>query len=179
MKYTIHVGDQPITLQHENFDSIINVDDLTKIDTSNLFGEAVTISAAVNRIGLLKSEVEGNLAHIKLELKIFESRFRSKLRSQASKNSGFYTFRFENEDVKVKLTEKSLESCFEDDIEWIELKTKYNTTEKNFNALSALYWATQDKSRKLNGLVSGTTPKEFVAGMIEGKVNGILIKKNK
>ena len=45
--------------------------------------------------------------------------------------------------------------------------------------LDSLYWACQDKSRKLNGLVNGTTPQEFVEGMIEGKVNGILIKKKK
>ena len=179
MKYTIHVGDQPITLEHDNFDSIINVDDLTKIDTSNLFGEAVTISAAVNRIGLLKAEVEGLMADTKLEIKIFESNYKSKLRKDASKSGGTYTIRVDNEDVSVKITEKALETCFESDEKWIELMRRFNKAEKNFNALSSLYWATQDKSRKLNGLVSGTTPQEFVEGLIEGKVNGMLITKKR
>jgi hypothetical protein len=40
-----------------------------------------------------------------------------------------------------------------------------------------LYWACQDKSRKLNGLVQGTTPEYYIAGMITGKINGILIHK--
>jgi hypothetical protein len=176
MKYTIHVGDQPIVLEHDNFESVINVDDLTKIDTSNLFGEAVTISAAVNRIGLLKAEVEGTMADLKLELKIYESNYRSNLRKQASQNGGSYTIRVGNEDVSVKITEKALETCFEADEKWIELMRQYNKAEKNFNGLSSLYWATQDKSRKLNGLVSGTTPTEFVQGLIEGKVNGMLVK---
>lgn len=177
MKYTIHIGNKPIILEHGNLDGIINVDDLTTINTSNIYGEAVTISAAVNRIGLLKAEVEGLMAETKLEYKIYEGKFKAKLRKQAVNNSGFYTMRVDNEDVKVKLTEKSLDTSFEIDEGWIKLKRKFIKAEKNFNALSSLYWACQDKSRKLNGLISGTTPKEFVAGMIEGKINGILIKK--
>jgi len=177
MKYQIHVGDKPITLEHENIDSTINVDDLTKIDTSNIFGEAVTISAAVNRIGLLKSEIEARMAHLKLERKIYEGTFKAKLRKQASNDSGYYTVKIDDEDVRIKATEKALETCFETDDKWIQLQRDFIKAEKNFNALSSLYWACQDKSRKLNGLVSGTTPEDFVAGMIEGKVNGILIRK--
>ena len=180
MKYTIHVGNKPIILEHGDFDSIINVDDLTRIDTSNIFGEAVTISAAVNRIGLLKAEVESNMADIKLEIKIFEGNYRSNLRKQASKGSGSYSMRIDNDDVFVKLTEKALETCFETDDNWIKLKKDFNKAERNFNAISSLYWAVQDKSRRLNGLVSSTTPEEFVEGMIEGKINGInIFKKNK
>jgi hypothetical protein len=180
MKYTIHVGNKPIILEHGDFDSIINVDDLTRIDTSNIFGEAVTISAAVNRIGLLKAEVESNMADIKLEIKVFEGNYRSKLRKQASRGSGSYSMRVDNDDIFVKLTEKALETCFETDKNWINLKMDFNKAERNFNAISSLYWAVQDKSRRLNGLVSSTTPEEFVEGMIEGKINGInIFKKNK
>lgn len=178
MQYTIHIGENPIVLEHDNMDATINVDDLTIIDTSNIFGEAVTISAAVNRIGLLKSEVEAQMATAKLEYKIYEGEFKAKLRKQAANNSGFYTLRVDNEDVRVKATETSLSSAFETDPKWIELKKNFITAEKNFNALASLYWACQDKSRKLNGLTNGTTPEEFIEGMIEGKVNGILVKKN-
>lgn len=177
MKYTVHVGTTPIILEHDNLDSSINVDDLTTIDTSNIFGEAVTISAAVNRIGLLKAEVSGALASAKLERKIYESNFKAKLRKQAANNSGRYKIRVDNEDVEVKLSETGLNTSFENDEAWIKLQKTCIKAEKNFNALEALYWAVQDKSRKLNGLVNGTTPQEFVEGMIEGKINGILISK--
>ena len=177
MQYTIHVGENPITLEHDNLDSTINVDDLTIIDTSNIFGEAVTISAAVNRIGLLKSEVEARMSEAKLNYKIYEGEFKAKLRRQAANNGNFFTIRVDNDDVKVKLSEASLSTSFETDPKWIELRKAYITAEKNFNALSSLYWACQDKSRKLNGLTNGTTPEEFIEGMIEGKVNGIFIKK--
>lgn len=177
MKYKIHIGNNPITLEHDNIDSTINVDDLTKIDTSNIFGEAVTISAATNRIGLLRAEIEGRVAEVKLELKIFEGNFRGKLRKKAAENSGFFTLDIEGSDVKIKATEKALETAHETDEGWIKLKKLFITTEKNFNAISSLYWAVQDKSRKLNGLISGTTPEDFIAGVIEGKINGILISK--
>ena len=177
MKYPIQIGEKTIILEHDNLDGVINVDDLTKIDTGNIYGEAVTISAAVNRIGLLKAEVEGLMAETRLEYKIFEGNYKARLRKQAAENSGFFTMRVDNADVKVKATEKALETCFETDEAWILLKKKFITAEKNFNALSSLYWACQDKSRKLNGLVSGTTPEDFVAQLVEGKINGILISK--
>lgn len=177
MKYTVHVGTEPIVLEHDNIDSTINVDDLTTIDTSNIFGEAVTISAAVNRIGLLKAEVEARMAEAKLEEKIYIGGFIAKLRKQAAQSGGKFKMQVGKDEIEVKLTEKALETCFHTDSKWKNLREAFITAEKNFNSLSALYWAMQDKSRKLNSLVNGTTPEEFVAGLIEGKVNGILISK--
>tara|TARA_R100000541_G_scaffold56964_1_gene66755 strand:- start:526 stop:1059 length:534 start_codon:yes stop_codon:yes gene_type:complete len=177
MEYKINLGGQEITLYHDNMDSSINVDDLTKIDVGNIYGDAVTISAAVNRIGLIKAEVEALVGETKLDYKIYEGQFKAKLRKQAANNAGFYTIRIGNDDVKIKATEKALETCFETDEKWIELKKAFITAEKNFNSLSSLYWACQDKSRKLNTLVNGVTPSEFVSEMIEGKINGILIQK--
>ena len=177
MEYTIHLGNQAIKLEHDNLDSTINVDDLTTIDTSNIFGEVVTMPAVVNRIGLLKAEVEKRMALAKLNYKLYEGDFKAGLRKQAAENSGYYTLRVDNEDVRVKLTEKALETSFETDPKWIKLKKEFITAERNFNALGSLYWACQDKSRKLNGLINGTTPEEFVKDLIEGKVNGIVISK--
>tara|TARA_R110002074_G_scaffold263014_1_gene435173 strand:- start:810 stop:1346 length:537 start_codon:yes stop_codon:yes gene_type:complete len=177
MKYTIHIGAQAYTLEHGNLDRNIDVDDLTIIDTSNIFGEHTTISAAVNRIGLIKAEVEAQMALAKIEYKLYEGTFKNNLRREAFNNGGKYKLRVGNEDVDVKLTESALSTSFETDPEWINLKKTFIETEKNFNQLDVLYWSCQDKSRKLNGLVNGTTPEEYAEGMIEGKVNGILISK--
>ena len=117
------------------------------------------------------------MSEAKLDLKMYEGNFKAKLRKQAANNSGKYTMRVGNEDVAIKLTESALSTSFETDAEWIKIKKAYILSERNFNALESLYWACQDKSRKLNGLVQGTTPDEYVSEMIEGKVNGILIKK--
>ncbi len=177
MEYPIRIGDQDIILYHDNLDSTINVDELTRIDVGNIYGDCVTITAAVNRIGLIKAEVEALMGRAKLNYKIYEGEFKAKLRKQAANDNGFYKVRIGNEDVRIKATEKALDTCFETDKEWIKLKEDFIEAEKNFNALSSLYWACQDKSRKLNTLVNGVTPKEFVSEMIEGKINGFLIKK--
>jgi len=177
MKYTVHIGERPIVLEHDNFDDTINVDELTAIDSGNIYGDAVTISAATNRVGLLKSEVEARLSGLKLEIKIFEAKFKADLRRQAAQNSGKYKIRVGEDDIEVKLSETGLKTCFEDDEEWIALQKSYINTEKQFNQLDSLYWAAQDKSKKLNNLVNGTTPKEFVSELIEGKFNGILLTK--
>lgn len=179
MKYTVQYGDKEITLEHGPIDRSIDVDALTIIDTSNIFGEHVTISVAVNRIGLIKAEVEKRMELAKLELKIFEGNFKDKLRKQAANNSGYYTVRVGNEDVKVKMTQGALDHSFENDDEWVKKKKAYIESVKQFNQLDALYWACQDKSRKLNGLVNGTTPEEYVKGLVQGKLNGIQIKKPK
>jgi len=177
MRYTIHVGNKPIVLKHDDFESVINVDDLTKIDTSNIFGEAVTADASANRIGLLQAELEGQVADLKLDLKILQGQIKDKKRASAFQNSGHYLIEVNGKEVKVKLTEKALDSCYETDPEWIKLSKEYIKREKMLNDIKSLYWAAQNKSRKLNSLISGTTPEVFVKEMVEGKVNGILIKK--
>lgn len=104
MEQTIRIGEKELTLEFGLIEDVINVDDLTKIDTSNIFGEAVTVSAAANRIGLMMSEVGSNLAGLKLDCKLYENDYRNKLRAQASKNSGSYTIEVDGEKVNVKLT---------------------------------------------------------------------------
>lgn len=178
MEYKIEIGEGKfITLQHDAFEDIINVDDLTKIDTSNIYGEAVTISAALNRVGLLRAATQERIDEIKLKLKIYEGNFKADLRMQASDSGGYYNIRVQNKDVKVKSTERALETCFETDKKWIELKKKFIRYENNFSALDSLYWSCNNKAAVLKNLVSGTTPEEFVSEMIEGKINGILITK--
>lgn len=178
MEYPINILGREIVLEYDDLDEIISVDDFTRINTSNLFGETVTVSAAANRIGLMKSEVEGDIADLKLDLKVFENEYRNKLRMEASNNNGSYTIKVGKETAKVKLTEKSLETCFESDPEWIDLNRELNKATRVFGQLTSLHWSIQDKCRKLNGLITPTTPEEFAAEMIQGKVNGFFITKN-
>lgn len=178
MEYKIEIGEGKfITLIHDDFDDIINVDDLTRIDTSHIYGEAVTISAALNRIGLLRAATKQRIDDIKLRLKIFEGNYKAGLRKQAANEGGFFKMRVGNEDVKVKATERALDTCFETDKKWIELKQQYIRYENNFDSLDSLYWSCNNKAAVLKNLVSGTTPEEFIKELVEGKINGILIKK--
>ncbi len=177
MDHEIRIGERIITLEHGSFEDIINVDDLTTIDSSNLYGEHVTISASVNRVGLLKSQVKKNVDYAKMALAIYESNYKKDLRRQAYNNAGKYKTRVGNQDIEVKLTEKALETCFVSEERWKELKSEYIDAEHNYESLDVLYWACQDKSKKIGGLIQGTTPEEYISQIVEGKVNGITIKK--
>ena len=177
MEYKIHIGDTPITLIHDSFDGAVNVDDLTRIDTSNLYGEHVTMSAVANRIGMMKSELAGRMSKARLDEKVFEKKFKARVRKEAANNGGYYKMIVDGEEVKVKVSETYIKTCFEDDPEWIKIKESFIKYEKQWGMLESLHWSCQDKCRKLNGLVGGTTPEDYVSAMIEGKINGVLIKK--
>lgn len=177
MEYTIHIGNQPLILEQGDFDEHVDIDALTGVESSNIFGEATTISAATNRFGMLKADAEKKLSDLKLDIRLLESNIKAEKRKQASENSGFYKMSVDGVDFKVKLTEKALESCFEMDDRWVKLKREFIDTEKQLNYITSIHWSMQDKCRKLNGVISSTTPKEFVDELIEGKINGILVKK--
>ena len=177
MEYKINLGGRVITLVHENFEESIDVDSLTKIDHSNLYGEAVTMPAAMNRVGLLKADLQGHMDKAKLNLKIFEADYVAKKRAEASNNGGKFKIRVNNNDVEVKLTEKALEKCFENDPKWIELKEQYISIERDFNRLDSLYWSCQSKDKKLSNMTNSVTPEDMAEMVYNGKFNGITIKK--
>ena len=161
MKYTIKVGDDKIVLEYNDFENNIDIQELTTIDSTNVYGENSTISSDLNRIGLLKAEVEANMANIKLDVDIYEGSFIEKLRLEASNNSGKYKVKVDEGEAEVKLTETGLKTSFHTDDNWIKLKRSYIESEKNFNALNSLYWSIQDKSNRLSPLQKGTNPEEY------------------
>lgn len=179
MENTINIGDREITLQQSDIETHIDIDSLTTIDSSNIFGEAVTVSAAVNRIGFMRSELESKLSEVKLEEKVYSADFCSKLRKQASENSGKFKAIIDKTEVEIKLTEKALDSELERDLGWQKKRKKYIEIEKQFNMLSSLEWSIKDKAKKLNGFMTNVTPCEFVDSLVEGKVNGMMVLKPK
>jgi len=175
MRTIIHIDDNPLELIMADFDSEINVDEITSIDYSNLFGEAVTISTLLNRIGILKARAEAIYAEKKLEFDIYEATQRKRLRREAAMNSNY----FKIEDQQIKLTENSLEEAIIIDAGWQVNKKNVIKAQETLNKVDSLYWAVQSKDRKLSTIMKPVTPEEFFDEIVEGKVNGILIKKKK
>lgn len=179
MEHEINIGGREIVLEYDALESHINVDELTTIDASNIFGESATVSTSVNRIGLLKAELEDSVALLKLEEKLYIAEFQGKLRIQAAENGGKYKVRVGKDDVEIKLTEKALESSYFADEKWLTIKKNLIGAEKNLNSIISLEWSVRDKAKKLNGFMVNVTPEDFVSGLVEGKVNGMLLKKPK
>lgn len=173
MIITTHFANVPVELETNGFDGRIDIDHLTSIDYQNLFGEAVTVSALLNKVGLLRAEAEKAVAEKKLEKDIYEADRKKFYRRQAQKNGGKFFF----DDDEIKMSEKALEEVILLDEDYQQLSCELIEAQKNFAILDTLQWSVQDKSRKLNNLLKPVTPAEFLQELVEGEVNSFLIRK--
>jgi hypothetical protein len=56
------------------------------------------------------------------------------------------------------------------------LRLKYIRSEWDLEKLDSMYNAVKDKSYKLNNLSKSLTPQDFESELVEGTVNGLMIK---
>lgn len=173
MEILVHFNDVPVTLVTNGFEETVDIDKLTSIDYSNLYGEAVTVSALLNKVGLLRAEAERAASEKKLEKEVYEADMKKGWRREANRNGGKFTI----EDEEIKLSEKALDEALLLDEDYQKLCLEYIEAQKNFSVLDALQWSVQDKSKKLNNLLKPVTPQEFLSELVEGKVNSFLIAK--
>lgn len=173
MEITTHFGTTPVTLVTNGFEDRVDIDQLTSINYENLYGEAVTISALLNKVGMLRADAECTMNEKKLERDVCEAELKKQWRSEANQNQG----KFEIEGEEIKLSEKALDEALLLDEDYQNLCVEYINAQKNFGILDALQWAIQDKSKKLNNLLKPVTPAEFLNELVEGKVNTFLVKK--
>lgn len=166
MKVVIHLGDKPVTLKFKDFDDEVDVDQLTSIDPSNLYGEAVTVPALLNHVGILKAEAEKIYSLKKMELEVFEADLRQRVRKEAVATA-------------EKLTESGLNEKIETDGGYQIKKKNVVTAKYNLDITDSLFWSISAKDKKLNNLIKGVTPAELYEELQEGVINNILIKKNK
>lgn len=155
---------QIVTLKYEGFEDEIDVDEICKIDYSNIYGEVVTCTALMNRIGIIRAEAESILKEKELLAKIEEARIKKDERRKAVSDSR-------------KITEGGLEEIVMLDEGLQIMKKNVIKAQKDFSFIESLYWALSSKDKKLNNLIKEVTPEEFEDRLIEGKVNGFIIKK--
>ena len=163
----IPIGDKIIVLKQEEFDTDIDMDEITQIQYDNLYGEIVTVSALMNRIGILKAEVDNEYENYKLDCSIFESDLKRKFVS-GKLVSG-----------EKKPTEGQIEDYLNTHNDVIAKRKRLLSYKRNSDYVNSLYWAIQSKDRKLSVLMKGVVPEEFANAIIEGVVNTFMIKKFK
>ena len=83
MEILVHFNDVPVTLVTNGFEDTVDIDKLTSIEYSNLYGEAVTVSALLNKVGLLRAEAEKKVAECKLEKEVYEAQTKKEWRREA------------------------------------------------------------------------------------------------
>jgi predicted Rdx family selenoprotein len=180
MRHVIEIKGQIITLTYEDSPEEIDVDELTGINYANLYGEAVTVSTALNRMGMLKAEAEKAYKLAKINAEIYEAELKQELRKEANRSGGkFMVDNVDGSKTPVKLTEGSLSDAISSNKKLQERKRKVIDAERDLGYMDSIFWAVQSKDRKLNNFLSAVTPEDFASELMEGTVNGIIIKKPK
>ena len=179
MKYEMIINGVNFTLEHNDFENHFNIDDLTLVDGSNLYGEAATISSVMVRVGLQKDELSKMDASLKYKVRQLENDITTSKRVEAHKNSNKYSMTVGGEVIYVKATEKALDTCFMSDPEWKKGMSELIELEGDLAKFETLYWGVKSKDKKLNNFMSGVNPDYFSERCIEGTYNGITILNKK
>ena len=162
-----------IRLYFKEFDTDINLDDITMIHYDNIIGEILTISVLLNRIGLLRAEMESKASEEELDLRIFEAQVKAEYRK---KLGNFKTEKSGNQSWKNP-TIGEIEDSVITDTRIVAKSKRLIKIKKDFAIIDALYWSVKSKDQKLNKISEKLRPEEFEKDIIESTVNGIIIKK--
>lgn len=172
MRQEIEVAGKPIALECADFNAVVDTDKALTIDYSNLTGEYQNTVYDLNRVGALKSEAESAVREAELATKIYIGEFMEQVRVNQSKNGGFYIYKNEQqEEIKVKYSEKMLEKAHYTDKGWQEAMNELFKAQKAESVLNGFYWKLNDKLNKLNMFLQGTVPEEFIGEKIEDGIN--------
>lgn len=163
-KFTIELGGKCYLLRVRPFETEIEIDEIVKIDYSNLVGEILTFPVLFNRVGLLKAEVENIEALEKFDLDVFYAQLLKEYRKTLV-SSG------------TKVTISEIESSVLLDTRYIAKKKAYLNLIKQKEYITSLYWSAKSKDEKLNKLSDKLRPEEFSSELLEDTVNGVFIKR--
>lgn len=166
--------DKEFRLHFEFLDLDIDISELTQIDYSNLYGELVTVSTLVNKVGIIRAEAEGAMDSAKLDRDIkyakLDEHYRQALR--------YKHINYKKEEVWKDPNNDTVESAIKRDEEYVNLCKRYIRMKKEYGFVDALFWGVKSKEKKLDkiGESMNLTPEEFEANISEGAINGVMIK---
>jgi len=163
----ITVGDKIISLKVEGFDTDVEVDDLLRIDYSNIMGEILTFPVLLNRIGLLKADQEEVAAKAKLEVDILGARLSEQYRKKLT--------RIENEKMKSPTVAEVENAVLLDEGFQLKKKSLFRK-QRDLQYIDSLYWSAKSKDDKLNKMGGSLKPEDHTNMLLEGSINGVLIK---
>ena len=151
------------TLKLQSFEHEVDVDEVLKIDYSNIMGELLTFPVLFNRIGILKAEIDNLTEEEKFDTKVLEAQlseeYRKKILAEGSKATAAEV---ENRVIQDKRYQVKKKNLF--------------TLQRNQSILDSLYWSAKSKDDKLNKMTDKLRPEEFSKELLEDTVNGVLIK---
>jgi hypothetical protein len=173
---TLSLENKTIILTYSPFDTDIDLDDITSIHYENLFGEMVTVSTLLNKIGLLKADVEAQVKDHDFELAILKAERMEYYRKELTREQA-YVRKEGSKTIEPGSTE--VENAVYLDPAYKIMRKKNIRLHRDKEYVESLYWSIKSKDDKLSALMKGVTPVEFQSGIIMGTINTIMIKDHK
>lgn len=171
---TVSFAQHVVKLSFAAFDTEIDMDQYTSIDYSNIYAELITISPLMNRVGMWKADAENEYSNWKLECNVYEAKLgEMKLKELATVTESSGNVRYPSDERLKRVI--SLD-------EGVQLrKKKLYRLYKEFQYMESFYWSLKEKAGKLNKISESMnlSPVEFEQNIVEGSINGYIIKKQK
>ena len=161
------------------FDMDMDVDDILKIDYSNVIGELLTFPVIMNRIGVLKAEQEDVVRKAKMSTEIYEAQLKQQYYRTLATEKTLSTGANKGT-VKLQApTADQVASRVLMDSNYQLKQENYSSRQKDLSLLESWYWAAKSKDDNLKRISMHLKPEEYEKEIIEGVVNGIMIKNTK
>lgn len=165
-KKVINIGKETYVLTFDEFDEDIELEDLLKIDYSNILGEMITFPIVVAKLGNMLADAESKVSEKKLNLDVQEAKLKEEYRIKlAEANNG------KNPTIDALNTAVLMDRRYE----------VYNKTlieaKKIRDYMLTVYLAAKDKSEKINKVFNQASPQDIPEGVIENRVNNTIVKK--
>ena len=176
-RYSLRIGGRNVVLIMDSIEDIISsidVEDILKIDYSNIVGEILTFPVVLNRIGILKADADNDVRECKFKLEVYTASSSEVYRKSARTVKKTHDNKDRISDpTKDEVCNNVVTSC-----EYKTLKDNLITAEKNAAYMESFYWAAVSKDKKLGMFQDSLTPSDMEGSIVEGKCNGIVIKLN-
>lgn len=144
------------------FDTDVDIEDLLRVQEHNIYGELITISRLMNKVGNLKAEMDEILSTAKLDFDIFYAQMQEKKK---------------NELMAVgKATVADIESAIIRTPEYKVKKLHIFKVQKNLDYIASLVESVKNKSFIVMKISDKLKPEEFEKEIVEGSVNGVMVK---
>lgn len=163
----INVGGSTYTLKIETFDEEVDIDDLLKIDYSNIVGEMVTFPVIVNRVGIMLAEAESSVSEKKLNLEVFEAKTKERLRTELAETNG------------KAPTVEALNNAVLQESAYQTMRKSLIKAQKTRDYLNSIFWSMKDKSNKLDRLSLTIQNDDIPEQVLEGRVNSVTVKRRR
>jgi hypothetical protein len=164
----IPIGDRVVILKIHDMD-LDDLEDAIKITYDNILGEILTFPVILNRIGMLRADMEHIVNMAKRDLEVRAANLNEHYKKSLTIIDG---------EKRKYPTVNEIESAVTRDPIYNKEREAYYRKQKHLGYIESIYWAARSKDQKLNN-IQGITPSDFEKNLLESRVNNVMIKMQK